>query len=68
MNAELFVNTKYILNFAMACYRLLHLAKVHMNYCLEISTCLYHELTSFKVGLLNPRSTGKQGYFQLYTT
>ena len=67
MNTELFVNTKYILSFAIACYRLSYLAIVHMNYCLDFSTCMYCDLTNCKIGLLKPRSTGKQDYFQLYT-
>ena len=40
-NSELFVNTKYILNFAIACYTLPYLAIVHMNYCVDFSTRLY---------------------------
>ena len=52
MNTKLFVNTNYTVNFAIACYRLPYLAIVHMNYCLDFSTCLYYELTNCKNGLL----------------
>ena len=41
MNIELYINTKYILNFPIAHYRLPYLAIVHMNYCVDFSTCLY---------------------------
>ena len=64
MNTELFVDTKYILNLAIACYRLPYLAIAHMNYRPKFSTCLHYELTNCKIG---PTSTDKQGHFQLYT-
>ena len=28
-----------------------------MNYCVDFSTCLYYELTNYKIGLLKPRNT-----------
>ena len=39
MNTELFINTKYILSFAIACYRLSYLAIVHINYCV-VHVCI----------------------------
>ena len=42
MNTELFINTKYILSHAIACYRLSYLAivhKLHMNYCV-VHVCI----------------------------
>ena len=48
MNSKLFVNNKYILNFAIACYRLPYLVIVHMNYCLYFSTCLCYKFKNCK--------------------
>ena len=48
MNTELFINTKCIAT--EFCHSVLKIAissySIHMNYCLDVSTCVYYELTN----------------------
>ena len=41
--------TKYIVNFAIDCYKLPYSAIVHMKYCLDLGTCMYYKLTNSKI-------------------